>query len=205
MSLYSRTFDPPPNPQEKLIASPFVPMTCVQCGWVFVTKKAILWFEWFVGFTRKQTRRDNNYVPARPTRWSDWTHLACRSWSQCWLSISIPRPNKSVVTKTLLKSLTPWTWQPIGLLHSSVNADGRKVALLQKSVQLVLCNFGNENHNLIELQSIEKIVQPRFFSASFKETKYCWRPWRQLGIVVHVDLSRILHELTTHRTHLLRV
>lgn len=46
------------------------------------------------------------------------------------------------------------------LLHTRVDADGREVAIIKKTIQFIgTSNFGNKDDNLIELQSIQEIIQ----------------------------------------------
>lgn len=79
------------------------------------------------------------------------------------------------------------------LAQSSVNADGRKVALLQKPVELSGArDLGDENDDLVELESIQKVVQFAILLRLFQADKVLLKTVEgQLGVVVDVNLGRL--------------
>lgn len=45
------------------------------------------------------------------------------------------------------------------LFHSRMDADGREVAIIKETIQFIgTSNFGNEDDDLIEFQSIQEII-----------------------------------------------
>mmetsp|Transcript_9395 Transcript_9395/g.19517 ORF Transcript_9395/g.19517 Transcript_9395/m.19517 type:complete len:386 (+) Transcript_9395:2415-3572(+) len=89
------------------------------------------------------------------------------------------------------------------LLHTSVDANGRKVAFRQQSVQFLgASNLGDKNDNLIEFEGIQQIVE---FAVLFcfgqfgkveLETVQC-----EFGFIIDIDFHGILAKLFANRTN----
>lgn len=95
---------------------------------------------------------------------------------------------------------------PLLLAHPGVHSNTGEVALAEQLVELVGTESAlDKDNNLIELQAIEKLVELavllRFtqLDVVLLETVQ-----RQLGVIVHVDLERVPHELLADRADLLR-
>lgn len=91
------------------------------------------------------------------------------------------------------------------LLLSGMNADRRKVALGQQTVQFVSTgDLADEDDNLIELKGIEQVVELSVFLGLGKlDVVELQSMESQLSIVVDVDLHRVLAKLLAYRTDFL--
>lgn len=132
-------------------------------------------------------------------------------------SISIPRPKTSVATQIrLLNSLNslyrlilwcdqippfqekPWHIHvPFLLANARVDCDAREVALAEQLVQLIRTESAlDKDNHLVELQAIEQVIQLAVlfilvqFDVVLLETME-----RELGVVIHIHLQRVAHEL----------
>lgn len=85
----------------------------------------------------------------------------------------------------------------LGLFHASVDANGRKVALGQETIQFLgTCYFADENDDLVELEGVQQIVELAvLFGLGEFAIIQLQSVQRQFGFVVNVNLHGILAKL----------
>ena len=86
-----------------------------------------------------------------------------------------------------------------------MDGDGRKVALAQQSVELVgTAHALDEDDDLVELERVEQVVQLAILLVLLEPHKVLLEAVKgQFGLVVDIDLKRVLHELLADRTDVL--
>ena len=91
------------------------------------------------------------------------------------------------------------------LLHASMNADGGEVALGKETVELVgTGDLGDEDDNLVELQSIEKVIELAvLLGLGQLDVVQLQTVEGELGVIVDVNLHWVLTELAADRADLL--
>lgn len=91
------------------------------------------------------------------------------------------------------------------LSHLRMNADGGEVALDQELVELVGAAHGlDENADLVELESIQQIVELAVLALLVQVDVVLLQTVKgELGLVVDVDLERVLHKALAHLADLL--
>lgn len=94
---------------------------------------------------------------------------------------------------------------PLFLAHAGVYSNARKVAFPQQFIQFCSSNGTfHEDDDLIKLQRIKQVTELSIFFpfAEFDivllKTMEC-----KLGLIINVNLERILHELLADRTNIL--
>ena len=86
-----------------------------------------------------------------------------------------------------------------------MDTDGRKVALCQKSVELVGArDLGDEDNNLVEFKNIQQVIEFAILLGFGKLAVVKLKTVQgKFGVIVHVDFHRILAELLTDRPNFL--
>lgn len=95
---------------------------------------------------------------------------------------------------------------PLLLADAGVNSDTGEVAFAEKLVEFVGTEGAlNEDDDLVELQAVEKLVELSVLLRLVQLDIVLLKTVEgQLGVIVHVDLKRVSHELLANRSDLLR-
>jgi hypothetical protein len=94
---------------------------------------------------------------------------------------------------------------PLFLTDTRVNCDGREVALAQKSIELGgTDSIAHEDDDLVELEVVQQFIQLAVLLCLAKlDVVLLQTVQGELGLVVDIDLERVLHELLADWTDLL--
>mmetsp|Transcript_47826 Transcript_47826/g.71188 ORF Transcript_47826/g.71188 Transcript_47826/m.71188 type:complete len:311 (-) Transcript_47826:910-1842(-) len=91
------------------------------------------------------------------------------------------------------------------LTHTSMDANGRKVAFCQEAVEFLgTADLGNKNDNLIKLESIQKVIELSILLCFRQlDVVQLQTVQRELRIVIDIDFHRILTKLLANGTNFL--